>query len=185
MDDATMLLLGWAAGTVSTFVGLISYAKVIQPAKAGGWRPLKVGRLESTSELTAVVARDVPPARPVGGHKEVYPSATVYSATTPSIKTQEAYRFSVANDNGSTRTILLPARYITRFIALDELKRDAWIGKATIYSDCLKVAQSRGWIEPSETRQNGYQWTREMRSLGRRVSRLKEESITLPLPAQA
>lgn len=184
MNIETSLLLGFVTGSIATYFALISYSKIVTPAKAGGWRPLKIGRLESTADQVAVISRDVPPARPVGGHKEVYPAPVIFNASTPSVKTQEAYRFSVANDNGSTHTILLPARYITRFIAMDELKRDNWIGKATIYTDLLRVAQSRGWVEPSETKQNGYQWVREMRSIGRRVNRLMEESITLPSPAR-
>jgi hypothetical protein len=185
MDDATMLLLGWAAGTVSTFVGLTTYAKVIAPARSSGWKPLKLGRLESTTEQVAVISRDVPPARPVGGYKQTYPSATIYNATAPSVNTQEAYRFTLANDNGTTHVVLLPARYISRFIQMDVLRRDNWTGKATIYTDCLRVAQSRGWIEPSDTKQNSFQWVREMASLGRRVNRLREESIALPSPGRA
>lgn len=185
MNTETALLLGWLAGTVSTFVGLASYARIIAPAKAGGWRPLKVGRLESSAEQVAVISRDVPPVRSSVPPREVYPSATVYNSASSAPRTQEAYRFHVAAPDGSTHVVLLPARYITRFISLDEIKRDAWVGKATVYTDCLRVAQSRGWIQPHELRQNAYQWTREMSTLGRRISRLSDESIHLPSPGRA
>lgn len=185
MDDATMLLLGWAAGTVSTFVGLTTYAKIIAPARSNGWRPLKLGRLESTSELTAVIARDVPPARSSVPPRQVHPAPVVYGASSPSVKAQDAYRFNLANANGTTHAVLMPARYITRFISMDELKRDNWTGKASIYTDLLRVAQARGWVQPSDTRQNAFQWVPEMSTLGRRVSRLQEESIALPSPGRA
>lgn len=186
MDDATMLLLGWAAGTVSTFVGLASYAKIIAPGRANGWKPLKVGRLESTSELTAIVARDVPPARSSVTPRQVYPSANIiHNATSPDVRAQDAYRFNLANANGTTHTVLMPARYIARFIQMNELKRDNWVGKATVYTDLLRIAQSRGWVQPSDTRQNAFQWVPEMGTLGRRVTRLMEESITLPSPGRA
>lgn len=180
MNTETALLLGWLAGTVSTFVGLASYAKIVAPAKGGGWRPLKLGRLESTAEQVAVIARDVPPARPAGGEKVVYPSAMIYGSTTPDVRTQEAYRFNLASPDGTTKTILMPARYIARFVQMDEVKRDNWTGKAEYYSDMIRIAQSRQWIEPHELRQNAWQWVHDMRTLGRRVNRLSIEQISLP-----
>jgi hypothetical protein len=90
------------------------------------------------------------------------------------------YRFPIANNDGTTRTLIIPIKHLRTFITCPTPKRDIeWRGDVRAWTACLDVAKSRGWIAPDPERPNGWKWVRAMATTPKRIEQFRVEGMPL------
>ena len=178
-------MFGCLTGLTVAYFALLAYARVTAgPARA---RPMRFDAFQRATIADAVtVARKIgdPPGRAIGYVPNDTRIISDWRPQGPQRRIEQAYSFRVAVYGQPARTVLLPSRYLARFISLPEPARKLWWGKYTALTDCFLVASARGWIDDRDDG-NGWQWAHDMRTLARRVRKLEAEEIYLPPPARA
>lgn len=187
--DPTGILFGFAVGCISTYTALLTYTRTVGASASP--RPARMtagqfGKVERIAVSEMVVAKDVPP-RPIGYIPNQVRLTSDWTRTShkPDNRLEQAYSFRIeVAGEVEARKVLIPGRYLVRFISLDKPAKRFWYGKDAAYSDCLLVARAHEWVIEDPAVANGWTWPPHMRTLGRRVRQLESEDIRLPSPAR-
>lgn len=164
------VLIGYGAGALTTYL-LIRFGASLQ-AKRANFTPATANAplafmppVGGLPKLSKVVRRIVP------------------SDNKPDTEPPEFFTFPLAADDGTIIRVVVATRYLVRFVSMPNVARENWFGDKKVYGQLLKVGSAHGWL----TRANGsaWEWSRDYRTLARRVMKLRENNIVLPSPARA